>query len=43
MLDTPEIIVSALVKNDVMVSEVRQTGLNLEEYFIQLVGGMHNA
>jgi len=41
-MDSPEQLVRALVMNDVMVSEVRQTGLNLEEYFIQLVGGMHN-
>jgi ABC-2 type transport system ATP-binding protein len=42
-LDAPEKMVRALVLNNVMVSEVRQTGLNLEEYFIQLVGGMQNA
>lgn len=41
--DAPELMVRALVMNDVLVSEVRQTGLNLEEYFIQLVGGMQNA
>ncbi len=42
-MDTPEILVQTLVKNDVMVSNVNQSGLNLEEYFIELVGGMHNA
>ncbi len=42
-LDAPEKMVRALVLNDIMVSEVRSTGLNLEEYFIQLVGGMQNA
>lgn len=42
-MDTPEILVRTLVQNDVMVSEVYQTGLNLEEYFIQLIGGIHNA
>lgn len=42
-MDTPEIVVQAFVKKDVMVSEVSQTGLNLEEYFIELVGGMQHA
>lgn len=42
-LDNPEILVQTFVKNDVMVSQVNQTGLNLEEYFIELVGGMKNA
>ncbi|HHV31181.1 MAG: ATP-binding cassette domain-containing protein [Ruminococcaceae bacterium] len=42
-LDTPETIVQALVKNNVMVADVHQTGLNLEEYFIELVGGMNHA
>lgn len=41
-MDTPEIAVQALVKNDVMVSGVNQTGLNLEEYFIELVGGIQH-
>lgn len=42
-LDTPEILVQSFIKNDVMVSNVNQSGLNLEEYFIELVGGIHNA
>ena len=42
-LDTPEILVQAFIKNNVMVSNVNQSGLNLEEYFIELVGGIHNA
>ena len=41
-LDTPEIVVKELVENDVMVSGVERTGLNLEEYFINLVGGMQH-
>jgi len=41
-LDTPEILVQAFIKNNVMVSNVNQSGLNLEEYFIELVGGIHN-
>lgn len=42
-LDTPEIVVKALVEDGVMVSEATQAGLNLEEYFIELVGGMDHA
>lgn len=41
-LDAPEKVVSTLVKNNVLVSEVRQSGLSLEEYFIELIGGMHH-
>ena len=43
MIDNPENIVQAFVKDGVMVSNVNQAGLNLEEYFIELVGGMDNA
>lgn len=42
-MDTPETVVQALVKNNVMVADIHQTGLNLEEYFIELVGGMEHA
>lgn len=42
-MDTPEVVVQALVKNDVLVADVHQTGLNLEEYFIELVGGIDHA
>lgn len=42
-MDTPEILVQALVKNEVMVAGVNQSGLNLEEYFIELIGGTHHA
>jgi ABC-2 type transport system ATP-binding protein len=43
LLDIPELVVQALVKNEVMVFNVNQVGINLEEYFIELVGGNHHA
>jgi ABC-2 type transport system ATP-binding protein len=43
MLDTPELVVKALVENGVLVSGVRQTGMNLEEYYFKLLGGVHHA
>ncbi len=42
-LDTPEILVKSLVLNDVLVADVHQSGLSLEEYFIELVGGTDHA
>ena len=42
-IDAPEVVVKALVENGVMVSSVNQKGANLEDYFIKLVGGNHNA
>ncbi|AFS79704.1 bacitracin ABC transporter ATP-binding protein [Gottschalkia acidurici 9a] len=42
-IDTPEVVVKALVENGIMVSSVNQKGANLEDYFIKLVGGNHNA
>jgi ABC-2 type transport system ATP-binding protein len=42
-LDAPELVVQSLVLNNVMVSGVEQTGMNLEEYFIRLVGGLQHA
>lgn len=42
-MDTPELLVQSLVKSGVMVSGINQSGLNLEEYFIELVGGIHHA
>lgn len=42
-IDAPEIINEALVKNGVMVSSLNQVGANLENYFIELLGGNHNA
>lgn len=43
LIDTPEIVVEALVKNGVMLSTINQIGTNLESYFIDLLGGNENA
>lgn len=43
LIDTPEIVAEALVKNGVMLSAISQIGANLENYFIDLVGGNENA
>jgi ABC-2 type transport system ATP-binding protein len=42
-LDTPEIVVEALVKNGVMLSTITRVGANLENYFIDLIGGNQHA
>lgn len=42
-LDQPEAVNSTLVQNGVKVSELTVSGLSLEQYFINLVGGNHNA
>ncbi|WP_032122145.1 ATP-binding cassette domain-containing protein [Clostridium amazonitimonense] len=42
-IDTPEIVAKALVSNEVMLSSMNQVGANLENYFIDLIGGVHNA
>lgn len=42
-IDTPEVITQAFVNNGVMVSSLNQIGANLENYFIDLIGGNHNA
>lgn len=42
-LEAPEKVVQALVQQGILVSEITQTGLNLEEYFIELIGGTHHA
>ena len=42
VIERPASCVKELVENDVMVSGVERTGLNLEEYFINLVGGMQH-
>lgn len=42
-VDTPEIVTKALINGGVMVSSINQVGDNLENYFIELVGGVHNA
>lgn len=42
-IDAPEIINQEFVSNGVMVSSLSQAGSNLENYFIGLLGGNHNA
>ncbi|SCG84418.1 Bacitracin transport ATP-binding protein bcrA [Proteiniborus sp. DW1] len=42
-VDTPAIVTKTLVNGEVMVSSINQTGTNLENYFIELIGGGHNA
>ncbi|SHD75678.1 ATP-binding cassette domain-containing protein [Schnuerera ultunensis] len=41
-VDTPEMVTKTLINNDVMISSINQTGINLENYFIDLIGGDHN-
>ena len=41
-VDTPEIVTKTLINNGVMVSSINQTGISLENYFIDLIGGDHN-
>lgn len=42
-IDNPEVVTQAFVTNGIMVSSLSQIGANLENYFIDLVGGNHNA
>lgn len=42
-IDTPEIVIEGLVKAGVMISSVNEMGANLEDYFVNLIGGAHNA
>lgn len=42
-VDHPELVNETLVEGGVMVSRLGQTGANLENYFIDLVGGAHHA
>lgn len=42
-IDTPEIVVQSLVYNGVMLYSMNQIGANLENYFINLIGGAYNA
>lgn len=42
-LDTPEVFVKALVESGVSVTQVYRSGINLEQYFINLIGGNKNA
>lgn len=41
--DAPENFVKALVENSVMVSQVVSSGVSLEQYFLNLIGGEKNA
>ncbi len=41
-IDTPEIVAKALINGGVMISSINQVGANLENYFIDLIGGVHN-
>lgn len=42
-IDTPEVVVSALVKGQAELCTISQVGTNLESYFIKLIGGNKNA
>lgn len=42
-VDAPDIVVEALIKAGVKVTSINQVGANLEKYFIDLIGGAHNA
>lgn len=42
-LDAPELVNQTLVQNGVLVSELRLSGLNLENYFLDLIGGEKHA
>lgn len=42
-VDVPEVLNETLVKSGVQVFELTTAGLNLEQYFIDLVGGNQNA
>lgn len=35
-------VTKTLINNGVMVSSINQTGINLENYFIDLIGGDHD-
>lgn len=38
-IDTPEIVSKELINNGIMLSSIYQSGVNLEEYFMKLIGG----
>lgn len=42
-LDTPELVNRTLVENGVLVSELKLSGVNLESYFLHLIGGERHA
>lgn len=41
-VNTPEKVAQEFITNGVMVSSINQTGINLENYFIDLIGGNKN-
>lgn len=42
-MDESQQFVKSLVENNVMVSQVYRSGINLEDYFVSLIGGKENA
>ncbi len=42
-MEDPAPIVKSLVESGVMVSQVYRSGINLEQYFVNLIGGKENA
>ncbi len=42
-LDEPQLINRALVENGVEVYSLERVGVNLEDYFVDLIGGEYNA
>ncbi len=42
-LDTPEFFIKPLVEGGVTVSQITRSGINLEQYFINLIGGNEHA
>lgn len=43
LIDVPEKVSKVLVNNNIMLYSMSSEGINLENYFINLVGGGHNA
>lgn len=43
LMDKPELVSKALVENGVLLYSLNQIGANLEDYFIDLIGGNRNA
>lgn len=43
LIDVPEKVSKALINNNIMLYSMNSEGVNLENYFIDLIGGGHNA
>ncbi|MEW8956379.1 ATP-binding cassette domain-containing protein [Clostridium sp.] len=43
LIDTPEKVSKAIINNNIMLYSISSSGVNLENYFIDLIGGGHNA